>query len=84
MSTSERSAPRVCPVCGKGELVDLTFDETKGEPRQTADSREVDVYSCGHEVPGPSLASADADVLEVERRPSDEGVIPPDGTDPAT
>jgi hypothetical protein len=84
MSTREREAPRVCPVCGKGELVDLTFDDTAGEPRQTADSREVDVYSCGHEVPGPSLATADADILEVERRPSDEGVASPGDTDPTT
>ena len=84
MGTSEREAPRVCPVCGKGELVDLAFDGTQGEPRQTADSREVDVYSCGHEVQGPSVATADADILEVERRPSDEGVVPPDRMDPAT
>lgn len=77
MSTSERTAAPTCPICGKGELVDLTFDGRRGGPRQTADSLEVDVYSCGHEVTGPSLASADADVLEVERRPSDEGVIAP-------
>jgi hypothetical protein len=78
MSTTERAAAPICPICGKGELVDLTFDGRRGGPRQTADSLEVDVYSCGHEVAGPSLASADAEILEVERRPSDEGVIPPD------
>ena len=77
MSTSERTAPRVCPVCGKGELVDLAFDGTATESQQTADSLEVDMYSCGHEVPGPSLATADADLLEVERRTSDEGVVEP-------
>lgn len=78
MSTSERTTPRICPVCGKGDLVDLAFDGTAQEPRQTADSLEIHVYSCGHEVSGPSLATADADILEVERRPSDEGVIPPE------
>jgi hypothetical protein len=74
MDTSERTAPRVCPVCGKGELVDFAFDGTATESQQTADSLEVDMYSCGHEVPGPSLATADGDLLEVERRTSDEGV----------
>lgn len=78
MSTTEQEAtPESCPICARGELVDLTFDGRRGGPRQTADSLEVDVYSCGHEVTGPSLATADAELLEVERRPSDEGVIPP-------
>jgi hypothetical protein len=81
MSTTERATPALCPVCGKGELVDLAFDGTS-ELRQTADSREVDVYSCGHEVPGPSLATADANLLEVERRPSDEGAVASDDTEP--
>lgn len=78
MSTTARAVPDICPICGKGELVDLAFDGRRGGPRQTADSLEVDVYSCGHEVAGPSLATADADILEVERRPSNEGVIPPE------
>jgi hypothetical protein len=75
-----RTTPRMCPVCGKGELVDLSFDGTAEEPKQTADSVEVDVFSCGHEVPGASLATADADQLEVERRTSDEGVVVTDET----
>jgi hypothetical protein len=63
-----------CPVCGRGTLSDLAFDETGNEraPKQTADSREVVTYSCGHEVVGSSLAGADQERLDVERRTSDE------------
>jgi hypothetical protein len=82
MDAKERDVPRRCPICGEGELVDLAFDERPGATRQTADSREVDVYSCGHETVGPSLASADTRALSVEQRSSDEGVVPP--PDPAS
>ncbi|MGZ4108306.1 MAG: hypothetical protein ACXVP7_01325 [Actinomycetota bacterium] len=43
---------------------------------QLADSSEVDVYSCGHEVPGASLERADRS-LGVETRTSDEPVGDP-------
>ncbi|HYJ60700.1 MAG TPA: hypothetical protein VE032_04465 [Actinomycetota bacterium] len=69
--------PARCPVCGRGTLVDVAFDlNADGEVEQRADSREVDSYTCGHEVPGPSLASADPDRLSVERRSSEETVDP--------
>ena len=69
----------VCPVCGRGRLVDVAFDGGTGEraaedhPKQLSDSSEVDVYSCGHEVPGASLERADRS-LAVETRTSDEPV----------
>jgi len=68
-------------VCGEGSLQEIAFDE--GAPRrpleQQADSREVQTFTCGHTVRGPSLAEADADRLDVERRRSDETVDPPRG-----
>jgi hypothetical protein len=44
---------------------------------QRADSRELLTYTCGHEVAGASLDTADADALEVERRSAAETVDPP-------
>jgi hypothetical protein len=46
---------------------------------QLADSSEVDVYTCGHEVTGASLARADRS-LHVERRASEDTVPPPEET----
>jgi hypothetical protein len=70
-----------CPVCGEGTLQDIAFDE--GSPpqplKQQADSREVQTFTCGHTVEGASLAQADADGLDVERRHSDETVDPAAG-----
>lgn len=66
-----------CPICGEGTLVDVVFDEAvdwDDAPRQDADSPETSVYSCGHEVRGPSLATADSDALAVERRRSQDTV----------
>jgi hypothetical protein len=72
-----------CPICGRGELKDVAFDggtgELEGTPTQLADSSEVDMYTCGHEVTGASLARADRS-LHVERRASDDTVSSPDGT----
>jgi hypothetical protein len=72
-----------CPICGRGELKDVAFDggtgELEGTPTQLADSSEVDMYTCGHEVTGASLARADRS-LHVERRSSDDTVSSPDGT----
>ena len=72
-----------CPICGRGELKDLVFDggtgELEGTPTQLADSSEVDVYTCGHEVTGSSLARADRS-LHVERRASEDTVSPPEET----
>jgi hypothetical protein len=65
------SADRTCPVCGRGVLKDLSFDEPSGEPAagQQPTSRQIVTYSCGHERVGPRLeesASGDSD-LDVER-----------------
>ena len=71
-----------CPQCGRGVLVDLTFREGSpddvAEPIQTADTRQVETYSCGHEVVGPKLdRSATRDgALEVEHRTSEETAEP--------
>jgi hypothetical protein len=79
---------RRCPRCGRGELVDISFDEgTPSEvegvgegpqdaPAQLARTRQIETYSCGHEVIGPSLAGADETELDVERRTSDETTDP--------
>jgi hypothetical protein len=65
-----------CPVCGKGVVADIAFDAgvrtEAGAPMQEPESREVITYSCGHEVGGAELQTADADRLDVERRSSDE------------
>lgn len=67
---------RTCPLCSVGTVTDIThdLDPASLEPAQRAESRELIVYSCGHRVPGPSLASADEERLEVERRSSEDTV----------
>lgn len=67
-----------CPVCSRGTITDIVYDAVPGsrEPVQRADGTELVIYSCGHRVPGPSLASADQDRLDVERRTSSETVDP--------
>lgn len=70
-----------CPRCGVGRLVDVAFDAPSGSAgeedlAQRAESREVLTYSCGHVEVGPSLATADADRLDVERRRSEETAAP--------
>jgi hypothetical protein len=66
----------------------MAYDAGSGDrgpgrpPKQYADSSEVDVYSCGHELVGESLATAD-EPLDVETRTSDEPVGPTD-EDPGT
>jgi len=76
---TEQPASRWCPVCGRGSLADIVYDVVPGsdEPVQTSDSREASIYTCGHRVSGPSLATADQDRLDVERRGSEETVDPP-------
>jgi hypothetical protein len=70
-----------CPVCGVGVVADVKYDDgarrDDGAPMQTADTRQVTTYSCGHTVGGASLATADTDELDVEERTSDETVDPP-------
>lgn len=77
---SEQPARKRCPLCGRGELVDITYREggtgAEGEA-QASDSRQVETYSCGHEVTGPRLDRTAADpALEAERRTSEETTEP--------
>ena len=70
-----------CPVCGRGRLRDLAYDGGTPEhpPAQRAESHEVQVFTCGHEVTVDALDTADAEELDVERRTSDETVDPAPG-----
>jgi hypothetical protein len=79
-TTPER--PSRCPICGRGTLADIAFDaeapsETSGSetPEQQPESRQLDTYTCGHQVLGAQLAAAD-ERLDVERRASDETAEP--------
>jgi len=77
-SKSGSSQARKCPVCGHGDLIDVVFREgatgVDDEPIQTADTRQVESYSCGHEVPGPTLdeTASGSGELDAERRTSEE------------
>ena len=61
-----------CPICGKGTLVTVDFGD------QQPESREVQTFTCGHEVEGGRLRTADAAGLDVERRESEDTVMPVD------
>ena len=63
-----------CPICGKGTLADIDFDGN--DQFQDPESRQVDTYTCGHEVPRAPLEVADADRLDVEQRTSEEVASP--------
>jgi hypothetical protein len=75
MTSSEATASNGrCPVCGKGTLADIDFD---GDDQfQDPESRQVDTYTCGHEVPRAPLEVADPDRLDVEERTSEETAAP--------
>jgi len=64
------AASATCPICGKGTLRATDFGT------QQPESREVRTFTCGHEVEGARLETADADLLDVERRTSEETVTP--------
>lgn len=77
----ERDDQQRCPRCGEGVFVDVVYedpepDETK--PKLTGDSYELLLFSCGHEVRGSSLATADAERLTVEARDSEGATDPID------
>ena len=74
--------PTRCPVCGEGTLADIDYDDSPlgAAQQQQPESRQVDIYSCGHEVPRARLMSAD-DRLDVERRTSDETAEPLPGNE---
>jgi hypothetical protein len=65
---------RRCPVCGEGALADIDFggDDLFQDP----ESRQVDVFTCGHEVDRAPLEVADGDRLDVERRRAEESAAP--------
>ena len=75
MTTSGASGPEGrCPVCGEGTLADIDFG---GDNQfQDPESRQVDTYTCGHEVPRAPLEVADTDRLDVEERTSEEATAP--------
>jgi len=62
----------ICPICGKGTLITIDFGE------QQPESRQVQTFTCGHEVEGARLQTADAEKLDVERRTSEETAQPTD------
>jgi hypothetical protein len=73
-----------CPECDRGTLVDITYREGRAAGTdaevQSPETRQVETYSCGHEVVGPRLdATAAEDALEVERRTAKETVDRPEG-----
>jgi hypothetical protein len=61
-------------VCGVGVLREVGTEDPDRPLRP--ESPVVETYTCGHEVAGPTMATADADRLEVERRTSEETVDP--------
>jgi hypothetical protein len=71
-----RSEGDRCPVCGVGRLRDLAHDADPDQ-QQGPGSREVQTFTCGHEVVGDRLDSADAGRLHAERRESQDTVEPP-------
>jgi len=75
----ERADQQRCPVCGQGVFTDVVYEEPQPgtyEPRQSADSYEVLVFSCGHRVTGARLDEAEPDRMAVEERRSDETAEP--------
>ncbi len=77
----EQGRTKKCPQCGEGDLVDIVYrggsEAVPDEEIQEADTRQVEIYSCGHEVTGPALDfAAGSDDLEVERRQTNETVDP--------
>lgn len=78
MARPER--PGRCPICGRGDLADVSFDvdtnDASADGSQDAESRQLETYSCGHEVIGPRLSSADQEAMTVERRTSEDSTRP--------
>jgi len=78
----ERNDQQRCPVCLRGVFTDVVYEDREPDGtklRLTGDSYEVLLFSCGHEVRGTRLATADADRLTVEARDSEEATDPVDG-----
>lgn len=76
---TDRNDQKRCPVCGKGVFTDVVYEEPQPgsyEPRQSADSYEVLVFSCGHRVTGARLDEADPERMTVEERQSEDTAEP--------
>ena len=66
-------------MCGRGVFTDVIYEEPEPggpEPRLSADSYEVLLFSCGHRVRGARLDEAESDRMTVERRESDDTAEP--------
>jgi hypothetical protein len=75
MTASDTAGPEGrCTVCGEGTLADIDFGGR--DLFQDPESRQVDVYTCGHEVPRAPLEVADTERLDVEERTSEEAASP--------
>jgi hypothetical protein len=75
MSTSRPPGDeRRCPICGQGTLADIDFGGD--ENVQDTESRQVDTYTCGHEVARAPLEVADTERLDVEQRTSEDTAAP--------
>jgi hypothetical protein len=66
----DKADSTTCPICGKGTLRTLEFGD------QQPESRQVQTFTCGHEVKGAPLKTADTQKLDVERRESEDTVTP--------
>jgi hypothetical protein len=64
--------PTTCPICGEGTLRTIDLGD------QQPESRQVQTFTCGHEVEGARLQTADAEQLDVERRTSEDVATPVD------
>ena len=74
-----------CPICGIGVVQDLGFDagatSPDDRPVQDPEARQWTRFSCGHQVEGPRLETADEARLDVERRTSEDTTdVPREGT----
>jgi hypothetical protein len=81
LKMQERDEQQRCPVCGKGIFTDVVYENREPDGtklRLTGDSYEILLFSCGHEVRGTPLATADPDRLTVEARQSEEVTDPID------
>ena len=76
MSHPPPAPPSRCPICGRGDLADVSFDadpsDAEADGLQESESRQLETCSCGHEVLGPRLSSANQDAMTVERRSSED------------
>jgi hypothetical protein len=68
-----------CPVCGRGVLADIAYDEHHPPlhpPKQAPESAEVITFTCGHEVEARLLGESARTDPNVERRESEDVVDP--------